>query len=191
MDLDMDMDSDMDTDVDMADILITILGYQYKGKQGSLSCIHPIHSSLCSRGQVANVRQLHPILHDLVNTTFFRLFRVNLKNPVCQGLGGVDPGGKCQSSLPSWCVGVVCLHSVLCHVRFFSRRRHVSSGTQYFHLLRWDSQSMPSSKDVAYHVSTSIQIRASSVLAFLARLRCISRVPFVSRLPSHISCSGL
>jgi len=33
--------------------------------------------------QVANVRQLHPILHDLVNTTFFRLFRVNLKNPVC------------------------------------------------------------------------------------------------------------
>eukprot|EP00931_Biecheleriopsis_adriatica_P056632 TRINITY_DN33565_c0_g1_i1.p1 TRINITY_DN33565_c0_g1~~TRINITY_DN33565_c0_g1_i1.p1 ORF type:complete len:1185 (+),score=298.75 TRINITY_DN33565_c0_g1_i1:50-3556(+) len=33
--------------------------------------------------QVANIRQLHPILHDLTNTTFFRLFRVNLKNPVC------------------------------------------------------------------------------------------------------------
>lgn len=33
--------------------------------------------------QVANVRQLHPILHDLVNTTFFRLFRVNLQYPKC------------------------------------------------------------------------------------------------------------
>lgn len=33
--------------------------------------------------QIANVRQLHPILHDLVNTTFFRLFRVNLKRPQC------------------------------------------------------------------------------------------------------------
>jgi flavocytochrome c len=33
--------------------------------------------------QVANVRQLHPILYDLVNTTFFRLFHVNLKTTNC------------------------------------------------------------------------------------------------------------
>lgn len=33
--------------------------------------------------QTANAHQLHPILQDLVNTTFFRLFRVNLKHPSC------------------------------------------------------------------------------------------------------------
>lgn len=33
--------------------------------------------------QEANVRQLFPILHDLRQTTFFRLLRVRLQNPVC------------------------------------------------------------------------------------------------------------
>eukprot|EP00928_Gymnodinium_smaydae_P037583 TRINITY_DN26064_c0_g1_i2.p1 TRINITY_DN26064_c0_g1~~TRINITY_DN26064_c0_g1_i2.p1 ORF type:complete len:294 (-),score=43.32 TRINITY_DN26064_c0_g1_i2:1216-2058(-) len=61
--------------------------------------------------QVANIRQLHPILEDLVNTTFFRLFRVNLKNPVCPYWPQPDAekdhakeassGGTCTGSVPT------------------------------------------------------------------------------------------
>eukprot|EP00930_Biecheleria_cincta_P084104 TRINITY_DN73595_c0_g1_i1.p1 TRINITY_DN73595_c0_g1~~TRINITY_DN73595_c0_g1_i1.p1 ORF type:complete len:1181 (+),score=280.85 TRINITY_DN73595_c0_g1_i1:35-3544(+) len=58
--------------------------------------------------QVANIRQLHPILHDLVNTTFFRLFRVNLKNPSCPFWGQPekekakkDGGSTCTGSVPT------------------------------------------------------------------------------------------
>jgi len=57
--------------------------------------------------QVANLRQLHPILHDLVNTTFFRLFRVNLKNPICPYWKSADSekedtssGGTCSGTVP-------------------------------------------------------------------------------------------
>ena len=61
--------------------------------------------------QEANIHQLHPILHDLVNTTFFRLFRVNLKNPTCpfwqppaserekEPEGGAS--GTCTGSVPT------------------------------------------------------------------------------------------
>ncbi|CAJ1350162.1 unnamed protein product [Effrenium voratum] len=60
--------------------------------------------------QVANLRQLHPILHDLVNTTFFRLFRVNLRNPVCPYWKSTDsepekPGGTCTGSVPTGPLG--------------------------------------------------------------------------------------
>mmetsp|Transcript_120085 Transcript_120085/g.299554 ORF Transcript_120085/g.299554 Transcript_120085/m.299554 type:complete len:1223 (-) Transcript_120085:541-4209(-) len=63
--------------------------------------------------QEANIRQLHPILHDLVNTTFFRLFRVNLKNPSCpfwkspEKTHGKDQAssssgsGTCTGSIPA------------------------------------------------------------------------------------------
>ncbi|OLP79874.1 hypothetical protein AK812_SmicGene39788 [Symbiodinium microadriaticum] len=57
--------------------------------------------------QVANLRQLHPILHDLVNTTFFRLFRVNLKSPICPYWKSADSdkedtssGGTCSGTVP-------------------------------------------------------------------------------------------
>lgn len=57
--------------------------------------------------QVANLRQLHPILHDLVNTTFFRLFRVNLRNPTCAYWKSPDAEekpsseGTCTGSVPT------------------------------------------------------------------------------------------
>lgn len=58
--------------------------------------------------QVANLQQLHPILHDLVNTTFFRLFRVNLRNPTCAYWKSPDSeeksatsGGTCTGSVPT------------------------------------------------------------------------------------------
>eukprot|EP00435_Cladocopium_sp_Y103_P070770 s285_g36.t1 len=57
--------------------------------------------------QVANLRQLHPILHDLVNTTFFRLFRVNLRNPTCAYWKSPDAeeksssAGTCTGSVPT------------------------------------------------------------------------------------------
>eukprot|EP00929_Paragymnodinium_shiwhaense_P102064 TRINITY_DN65269_c0_g1_i1.p1 TRINITY_DN65269_c0_g1~~TRINITY_DN65269_c0_g1_i1.p1 ORF type:complete len:1260 (-),score=309.65 TRINITY_DN65269_c0_g1_i1:444-4223(-) len=47
--------------------------------------------------QGANIRQLHPILNDLVNTTFFRLFRVKLQNPSCPYWRSAEEAATCGS----------------------------------------------------------------------------------------------
>ncbi|CAE7229062.1 unnamed protein product [Symbiodinium necroappetens] len=60
--------------------------------------------------QVANLRQLHPILHDLVNTTFFRLFRVNLKSPICPYWKSAD-SDKEDTSSGGTCSGGLVAHS--------------------------------------------------------------------------------
>jgi len=52
--------------------------------------------------QAANMAQLHPILHDLVNTTFFRLFRVG-KTPKCSFWK--KPGEEQQEAAPAKCDG--------------------------------------------------------------------------------------
>mmetsp|Transcript_83198 Transcript_83198/g.240360 ORF Transcript_83198/g.240360 Transcript_83198/m.240360 type:complete len:1161 (+) Transcript_83198:103-3585(+) len=53
--------------------------------------------------RAANVKQLHPILFDLANTTFFRMFRVNLNNPRCpfwnsSSSSGQEAGTSCTAA---------------------------------------------------------------------------------------------
>ncbi|CAE8620447.1 unnamed protein product, partial [Polarella glacialis] len=69
--------------------------------------------------QDANIGQLHPILDDLVHTTFFRLFRVDLKNPSCpfwpdpkkdkeKDKAAADGGsGTCSGSVPKLGGGIL------------------------------------------------------------------------------------
>lgn len=57
--------------------------------------------------QVANIHQLHPILYDLVNTTFFRLFRVNLKKPSCAFWKSPEADAEAEHGEGATCTGSV------------------------------------------------------------------------------------
>mmetsp|Transcript_38355 Transcript_38355/g.82994 ORF Transcript_38355/g.82994 Transcript_38355/m.82994 type:complete len:1187 (-) Transcript_38355:253-3813(-) len=72
----------------------------------------PEHAAICDVDAVqeANFRQLHPILEDLVNRTFMRLFHVRLKSPKCAYWGsqhdddnahGEADSGSCTGSVPT------------------------------------------------------------------------------------------